>query len=858
MSTVKTFLVIIVVIIINLPAHAQEELLSRPYKPAFSEAQVKAFLDDIEKQTGIPISYSSSAVNSAAAAHITGKENTIGEVLEAVLAGQQISIVARRNKILIVPDEKNKKPGKQRLVTINGYVKETGSMEVLIGAVVLIPELKTGTVTNNYGYYSLSVPEGDYTIFTSYIGYKADTFNISLEENNRRDILLSLQNTLTEVTITSTTREKSKNHVHLNYEDIIERPKLLGENDLMRALQNYAGVSTAMEGSNKVLVRGGDPGQNLNLLDGVPLYYIDHFFGLTSIFNGEAIKSVDFYKGAFPARYGGRLSSVIDISSKDGDMEQWGGQFTMGLVKGSVNIEGPIIKNKSSIMISCRRTWLDALWRFSGNEDARNTKVDFYDINVKANYILDENNRLYISVYNGRDQIGVRLDGDELGGRWGNAVGSAKWNRIVSPKVFLNTMLTYSRFKFFLQEKTENFYGDSLGKGTDYKGTSTIDDIAFNSQVTLYPNTSHKIDAGIHYSYAYFVPVALQTFLPQIGVGINSITDRFYSNELTLFAEDEIKLSNRWTISPGVHFANWFSRRFNYSSLQPRIHTSYKLGGSHVLYASFAEMAQFLHPISNTTIGLPIDFWLPSTSHIRPEESYTTSLGYNGGAGKNFNYTIELYYKDIRNVTTYGMGKNLFDNTRNWEDNIIQGDGWSYGMESSLNAKAGDFAFRLAYTLSSTWRRFATLNGGKPFPYRYDRRHNLKAAVIYKPSRKFEASANWTYMTGEAITLPDQIYPDLDQNLLVRRGNYYSSDYTFNYAAWNDYRLPPIHRLDIAMNFNKVIGRRLERTWSLGVYNAYMRRNVMFVTLVNDIDGFRLNGLSILQFIPYVSYQLRF
>jgi hypothetical protein len=280
------------------------------------------------------------------------------------------------------------------------------------------------------------------------------------------------------------------------------------------------------------------------------------------------------------------------------------------------------------------------------------------------------------------------------------------------------------------------------------------------------------------------------------------------------------------------------------------------------MYASVTQMAQFLHLINNNTYGLYSDFWIPSSANIVPEESYMTALGYDGSVGKNFNYNLEVYYKDIKNVTTYSMGKNLFDNSKSWEDNIIQGHGRSYGAEVSLKEKIGSFRFRGAYTLSWSWRQFDELNNGIEFPYRYDRRHNIKIAAIYKPSDKFEFSANWTYMSGEAMTLPDQVYPDLDNNLLIsQNNNYYSSGYTYNYVEWNNYRLPPIHRLDLAMNFTKIKGKHMQRIWSVGVYNAYMRRNVMLVDLQRDFyanEGFKLVGMSFLQFIPFVSYQLKF
>jgi hypothetical protein len=275
-------------------------------------------------------------------------------------------------------------------------------------------------------------------------------------------------------------------------------------------------------------------------------------------------------------------------------------------------------------------------------------------------------------------------------------------------------------------------------------------------------------------------------------------------------------------------------------------------------------MAQFLHLVNNNTYGLPTDFWLPSSSQVKPEKSSLFTAGYMIKKGKSFSLNLEGYYKDLRNITTYAMGKNLFDNSLKWDDKIVQGKGWGYGAEASVNLSVGKFVYACGYTLSWTWRQFAQLNGGNPFPYKYDRRHNLRTTLIFRPSAKFDAAASWVYMTGEAMTLPDQVYPDFDNNRLISAPtSTSSSNFTYNYVEWNNYRLPAIHRLDLGVNFNKKKGRYKERTWSLGVFNAYGRPNVMLVNLVNQsgdpgVDGFELKGMSFLSYIPYISYKLKF
>lgn len=858
MKAVLTCIFAFVLLCCHYTVKAQQGgLFDKKYTPSFSEGTAKKYLRDIERKTGISISYSTSYVDVHRPIKLQPVQYNLSDALQKIFEGQPVLLKESGDKILVIANADFKK--KEDRITVNGYVKDSASKEVLIGAGLFVPGIGTVAVTNSYGYYSFTLPAVNCSVLCSYVGYKTDTFSIHGKADARHDVQLSMRNMLTEVKVVSE-KESSPDHSHLVYNDIKSRPAVLGENDVMRALQHIAGVQSGTDGTNAVMVRGGDPGQNLNLLDGVPLYYIDHFFGLTSVYNSEAIKSVDFHKGAFPARFGGRLSSVIDVNTKDGDMQRWGGQFSMGLVKSSLNLEGPIIKDKASIMLSARRTWLDVFWR----PFTKALSLNFYDVNGKANYILNKNNRLYLSIYNGRDGLGFNVNSQGTSGKWGNTVASLKWNTIVNPRLFLNTIVTYSLFRYTIEDSRQMIDQDGISNTESYKGNSTIKDLAVNLQATWYATSSQRFSIGTHMATATFTPTELiSTNTQNLAGNIIVPADKFQSNEFIFFAEDEVKINNRWIIRPGLHFANWFSERFNYSSIQPRFYTSYKLASSHSIYASYGQMAQFLHLISNNTYGLPTDFWLPSSDKIEPEESSLVTLGYTGKPVKNLWYNIEGYYKDIKNTTTYNMGKNLFDNSLKWDEKIIQGTGWSYGAEVSLKQKIKTLTFSAAYTLSWTWRKYAQLNGGEAFPYRFDRRHNIKATLQYQPSDKFDVAASWTFMSGEAITLPDQIYPDFDNNLLITPSTGTSSaNYTYNYVKWNNYRLPAIHRLDIGLNFNKKKRKHYERTWSLGVFNAYGRKNIMYVDLQNDpTDGgneFRLKGMSILRFIPYITYRLRF
>jgi len=600
-------------------------------------------------------------------------------------------------------------------------------------------------------------------------------------------------------------------------------------------------------------VRGGDPGQNLNLLDGVPLYYIDHFYGITSVFNTDAVKSVDFYKGAFPARYGGRLSSIIDVTSRDGNMERISGQASLGLLKGNLTLETPIVKDKASMMVSARRTWIDVLWRpfYDG------FGVDFYDINTKANYIINKNNRVYASFYTGRDQFRFRFNEIDSRSIWGNTIGSARWTSILSPRLFINTTATYSHFRYQIFDADPFSLPDSAGKRTQYTGNSTITDAALRIQADYNLSPTHGLQAGLQYANAYFSP-ASTTFGNAVTGGFDNTlaATRFRSHEIIVYAEDAIKLSPDWMLRGGLHWATWLSDQYNYSSLQPRIYLSWRPGSRQSAYASVTKMSQFLHLLNSNTSSLPADFWIPSTSTIRPERSWLYAVGYSMKIKSGFEASAELYYKDIQNIVTYKGGSNIFGRSPDWEASLTQGKGTSYGAELSVKEQMGPITASAVYTLSKTDRQFALLNGAEAFPYRYDRRHNFSTELVFRHKKRFNAIAAWTYMSGEAITLPDQAYPDFDNNML---GTVSINSATYNYTARNNYRLPPVHRLDVAFNFIRQRGKHFERTWTLGVFNAYARKNIVAVELMEEQPGhFSLKGISLFRFIPTISYAVKF
>lgn len=856
----QCFLLLIFFLSSTFLSAQEKDLMSIPYQPTFSKGTVKAYLEDIEQKTGVPFTYSTSSMECERQVQLSERSYRMQDALNAILANQKVLFIVRNEKILIVPASEARKYIKTESYTINGYIKEEGSKEVLIGATIQIPAAHTGTVTNNYGYYSISLPEGNYIAICSYIGYRSDTIDLKLTADRRMDVQLGSLTRLEEVKIT-TEKSMLPGYAHLTYDDIQKKPMLLGESDVVRALLNQPGVQAGMEGSNSLYVRGGEPGQNLHLMDGVPLYYTNHF-GFTSIFNGDAVKSVDFHKSAFPARYGGRLSSVIEVNTKDGDMQRWGGQFNMGLMTANLNLEGPIIKDKASIMVSGRRTWVDGFWRPFTSD----FKLDFYDLNVKTNYIINKNNRVYLSFYTGRDQIALRTDAESSRNLSGNTIFSAKWNTILHPKLFINTLLTYSEYGYNSTGSTQIFYTMDKQEEYNFGVKSSIVERAGSLQAHWYPNRFHHVEAGGRFASSRFLPTVTESVSPLSPEAANFVAD-FASNELTLYIEDDIKLGDKWTIRPGIHWSNWYNKDFGYSSMQPRFYASFTPHRAHTLHASFTQMTQFLHNISggfttsiftSTITNWNLESWVPSTERISPEEALMGTIGYTSRPLSTMEFGLDLYYKDIQGIPMRDFRKFVFDNSLSWEEKIIQGKGWSYGLETYVNKRFGPVRASVSYTLSWNWRKYAEMNEGKPFPYRYDRRHNIKISGIYQPNKEMDFTANWTYMSGEAITFPEYLYPDFDNSLTIDPNYYGVQLYNYSYSSVNNYRLPSIHRLDVGVNLHKQKGKHVKRTWSLGMYNAYGRTNIMYIELMEGPNGLGLRGTGFLKFIPYASFKLKF
>lgn len=756
--------------------------------------------------------------------------------------------------------------------TIAGYIKDAESGESLIGANIYNLNTKEGTSANQFGFYSFTQSAGEINMVVSFVGYQPEALTINLQQDTTINISLQL-NTLEEIVISGNAIEEIQqqtqmSRVNVSVQEIKKLPALLGEVDVLKTLQLLPGVQSGNEGTSGVYVRGGGPDQNLILLDGVPVYNASHLFGFFSVFNPDAINNVEIIKGGFPARYGGRLSSVIDITMKDGNRNEFHGEGSIGLVSSKLTLEGPINKGKTSFIISGRRTYIDLLARpiikaASDGDDV--VGYFFYDFNAKLNHRLSGKDQIYLSLYTGDDKAYNRFrysysDGqssseslEKSGLQWGNLISAFRWNRVWNNQLFSNTTLTFSRYRFRVSQEFEDKTTRNGETENDYYYTaynSGIRDFAARIDFEYLPDPNHQIRFGLSGINHSFTPGVISFQDQEIDtlVGSNDVS----ANELALYLEDEISLSRRLNVNLGLHFSAFAVENEFYTSLQPRLSARYLLSSTLSVKASYAEMAQFVHLLTNSGIGLPTDLWVPATSLIEPQRSQQLALGVAKNINDKFEFSLEGYYKKMHNLIEYQEGASFFNVDKDWQTKIEAGDGESYGFEAFLQKKTGRTTGWLGYTLSWTYRQFENLNFGRRFPYRYDRRHDLSLAITHELSKKVDFSAAWVYGTGNAVTLPVATY------LRPVNGYYGYVDEIRDYEARNDFRMPSYHRLDINFSFKKK-KEKWERAWHIGVYNLYSRRNPFYLDLVNYYgEGPKFVQYSLFPIIPSIKYSFKF
>ena len=751
--------------------------------------------------------------------------------------------------------------------TISGYVSDGKTQEKIIGAIIYDAKTKLGTITNNFGFYSLTLPSDSVSLLISYIGFTPQYLSFLLNKDVPLNIDLSLSNQLQTIEILADESERIEERtrmstINIPIEQIKKVPAFLGEVDVLKVLQLLPGVKSGGEGSSGLYVRGGGPDQNLILLDGAPIYNASHLFGFFSTFNADAIKNVELTKGGFPARYGGRLSSVIDINMKDGNMRKYNVEGSVGLIASKILIEGPIWNEKTSFLFTARRTYLDLLLGpiiSAATIGGGSGGYYFYDLNLKVNHKFSDKDKLFLSLYKGLDNFyfstGSSFTGEtSYGGylKWGNAIGSARWNHVFNNQLFCTTGLTYTQYLFGLGQELKDLKNDTKESANYFSG---INDWAGKINFDYMPNPNHNVKFGTNYIYHTFKTGAEQYKTSGFDRNIDSISGNpdIFATELNLYAEDDWRINPKLKINVGIHAAGFLVQNSFYKSLQPRFTGRYLLPNNWSVKASYASMMQFIHLLSNSNVGLPTDLWVPATKLIKPQQSYQGAFGFAKSFKNNaFEFSAEGYYKEMKNIIDYLDGANFIGGSNDWEKKVAQGIGWSYGAEFLIQKKKGKLNGWIGYTLSWTNRQFTQINEGKIYPYKYDRRHDISIVAIYKLSNKLDVSSTWVYGTGNAISLPLQSYA-----AVVDPGSYLNNEVQY-YGGKNNYRMAPYSRMDVSVNKHKK--KKWGRvTWSFGVYNLYNRQNPYFLYFARNQYGVQqLKQVSLFRLIPSISYSFKF
>lgn len=761
--------------------------------------------------------------------------------------------------------------------TISGYITDGTSTEKLINATVYDQISKKGVVSNFYGFYSLTLNSADVKMLYSFVGFNPQQIEFKLTKDTVINIVLGSTIELEGVVVYGSKAEMAVKNTQMSTIDIPMKqiellPSFLGEPDVIKAIQLMPGVQSGSEASSGLYVRGGGPDQNLILLDGVPVYNVNHLFGFFSVFNPSAISSVTLYKGSFPARYGGRLSSVIDIRMKEGNLQEYHGELSVGIIASKFSVEGPIIKDKTSFMISGRRTYIDLLARplIRSATEGGIVGYYFYDLNVKLNHKFSDKSRLFLSAYTGRDEFyatiedNYRSDGemytDELKASlwWGNLTTALRWNYMLSNKLFSNSTITYSQYSY--DTGITNKYSSPDGESEiGVKYISGIEDLSAKVDFDWSPSPEHSIKFGTNYTYHSFNPgvTSLKIDIDGSNIDFNAGNDTVKAHEAYVYFEDNYEITKKLKANIGVHASTFNVQEKFYYSVEPRISARYLFSDVLSAKAAYSLMTQYIHLLSNTTIGLPTDLWVPVTKNILPQTAHQFNAGLFYKINDQIDISIEGFYKYMNNIIDYLDGASFVGSTSSWEDKVAMGEGWSYGGELLLKKNVGKTTGWIGYTLSWTDRKFDEINFGNIYPAKYDRRHDISIVLMHKFNDEVDMGATWVYGTGYALSLATQTFAGLPDWY----GGYFNNH--SYYPGRNNYRMPSYHRFDIGFNFHKE-KRFGTRTWSIGIYNAYNRSNPFFLMFGyeytnNYEDSERvLQQLSIFPIIPSISYKFKF
>jgi len=782
----------------------------------------------------------------------------------------------------------------QRTFTVSGYATDTTSGETLIGASVFVKGTNKGTVTNAYGYYVLNLDPGTYVVTMSYVGY--EEFNrtvlvvgeVKLNIHARPEAIMAKEFEFVGERGEENTEDTRMGTIDLDVQRLNTLPALLGEVDILKTIQFLPGVKSNGEGNSGFYVRGGGPDQNLILLDNATVYNASHLFGFFSVFNADAVKNIELIKGGMPANYGGRISSVLDINMKEGNDKGFHGQGGIGLISSRLTFEGPIVKDRSSFIVSARRTYIDIVTKpfISDTAAFAGTGYYFYDLNAKANYRLSDKDRFYVSGYFGRDVFDFK--GSNPGDPnfripWGNATLAARWNHVFGPQLFMNTTATFSDYTFAFDARQDQF------AFTLYSG---IKDYGMKVDLSHYPTARHSLKYGAQYIYHIYTTSTVDVSSGDTDFDIDT-PPKLHAHETAVYVLDDFDLTDELRINAGVRLTNFIhvgpytlyeldeegrslgeeeipagKQIASYTALEPRLSMRYRIDGSSSVKASFNRGQQYVHLASFSSIALPTDVWIPSSSKVKPQIGTQYSGGYfRDFLDHMFETSVEVYYKDFDNLIEYAEGAEPQNNgNTNYDAQLVFGTGYSYGAELFIKKRTGKFNGWMGYTWSRTMRTFPDINGGREFPSRWDRTHDMSVVLAYDRSARWTFGAAFVYSTGQAVTLPVNRY-------------FIEGQLVSEYTERNGYRMVAYHRLDLSATINgrttrerkdpstgevTEVPRKWTSSWTFSVYNTYNRRNPYFIyfgTEGNPADGsFQVtaNQVSLFAVLPSVTWNFKF
>ena len=744
-----------------------------------------------------------------------------------------------------------------RLIHISGTITDAATGETMVGATVWDSISRKGTTSNVYGFFSLAVPAGNVAIRVSYVGYQSQSFSFLTNRDTILNVRLQGSLSLKTVVITAEREHDLKgvqmSTVDIPLEHIKSMPVLFGEADVVKTVQLMPGVQSGGEGTTGMYVRGGGPDENLYLLDGIPMYNVDHAFGFFSAFNPDAIKNITLYKGSFPARFSGRLSSILDVYTNNGNDKSYHGSASIGAIAAKISVEGPIIKEKTTFNFSARRTYLDIFTRPAIkiiSESDIDAGYNFYDINGKITHKFNDRSRLFANFYLGNDVVSIGLDEGSFSNMdmryvWGNIVGSLRWNYMINSKLFSNLTASYTRYKNNIIFDFKDNYGANT---LEFQYKSGIQDLALRADFDYLPTDRHSIKFGTTYTFHTFTPDVL--VLQSTDFDTNMGADPTRAHELNAYAEDNWEITSWLKANIGLNGTLFHVNGTTYTSLQPRVGLRF-LANEHLSFKTgYAHMTQYIHLLSTSNVSMPNDLWVPATEKVQPMTSDQVAAGAFYNIPNVAELSAEAYYKYMTNLVEYKDGASFMFADETWDNMVCSGNGWSYGIELMARRTVGKITGWLAYTWSKTERLFdregQTLNGGKVFPAKYDRRHDVSVVLSYKVNQKIDLSATWVFSTGNAMTLGLQNYKPLAD---------FNIDYLTYIESRNNYRMPNYHRLDFSANFNRQF-KHGSRTINISIYNVYNRQNPYM--LYQNGSGTKLKQLSVFQLIPSIAYTYKF